>query len=269
NPMSPTPFTTVTDASVAFDRSHNFYVLVSEQLGSATGVTRAAGAIVLWKFSFSGFAPTFTALPNQIGVPTNPAAGTSGKVLYEWVNADAALSPMLTVDNNLPVDPDTGVPDPFAGAVYVGFSTDYTAPTGATNFNPNSIKLMASLDGGLNFTTQAFVNNNRHVGPQRATAPRLVVSQGSTSGATPGQVSIVYDDFGSLSTATPPRSTIRMNRVRDGGMGVFVQSPIMNDTTGHIHHQPDMTTPPTDFSLPVSFDANPDFGGSTDLNVTV
>src|SRR5262249_3600600 len=167
------------------------------------------------------------------------------------------------------VDPDTGVPDPFAGAVYVGFSTDYTAPTGATNFNPNSIKLMASLDGGLNFTTQAFVNNNRHLGPQRDTAPRLVVSQGSTSGATPGQVSIVYDDFGSLSTATPPRSTIRMNRVRDGGMGVFVQSPIMNDTTGHIHHQPDMTTPPTDFSLPVSFDANPDFGGLTDLNVTV
>src|SRR5262249_51540722 len=78
------PFTTETDASVAFDRNHNFYVVFTEQKGDETTIDRTAGALVLAKYSFSSVLPVRVNLPNNIGIPTNPASGSSGKVLYEW-----------------------------------------------------------------------------------------------------------------------------------------------------------------------------------------
>jgi subtilisin-like proprotein convertase family protein len=260
------PFTTETDASVAFDRNHNFYVVFTEQKGDENTIDRTAGALVLAKYSFSSVLPVRVNLPNNIGIPTNPASGSSGKVLYEWqtnsgtTTGDPAVTPMLTLDNNLQFNPDNGLRDPFAGTVYVAWSTNYTPPTGATGFNANSIKVLASLDGGLSFTSQVYVNNNLNAGSQHDTSPRLVVSGGSTAGATPGQLSIVYDDFGTGATANPPFDMPRLNRVVNGGMGQFFQ-----DTTQHNITVGGTTTIP----MLVSFPTNTDFGGLTDMEVTL
>src|SRR5262249_50713291 len=140
-PTSPQPFLQSTNASVGFDRSDNFYIVYSEHKAD-----QSAGAIVLQKFSLSG------------GVETQLI---TNNVLYEWI-VDSAINPVMTVDDNLPTftDPTTGAVqnDPFSGDIYVTWSTSDTAPTGATNFNPNSIVLIQSSDGGNSFGGQTVIN---------------------------------------------------------------------------------------------------------------
>src|SRR5206468_3394225 len=92
NPATTNPvvaFTQSTDASVAFDRNHNFYVVFSEHTGDS-----ADGAIVLQKFNVSGGTVT------QV---------ISDKVIYEWIQ-DPAFQPFVAVDSSVAsfADPETG-----------------------------------------------------------------------------------------------------------------------------------------------------------------
>src|SRR5439155_1544100 len=115
--------------------------------------------------------------------------------------------------NNNPMriftDPDTRAPlnDPFAGNVYVAWGTNNQPFTNAPgNFKPTTIQMVVSSDGGQSFSTPIQVDNPGHVGSDRNAFPRLTVSQGTLpaggAGGTqrptaPGQVSLVWDDFGS------------------------------------------------------------------------
>ncbi len=187
----------VTDATVSFDRNDNLYIVDAQQTAG-----NASGAIVLQKYNFRGNAPVQT---------------IANKIIYAW-NGDAAINPVLAVDNTLPTftDPNTGqtLNNPFVGYVYIAWGTDDLA--GA---NPNTIKMVASSDGGQTFTTRRTVNDEQganggfsqptapgvfpanvsgNSGPQRNTHPRLVISQGTFDGSVqPGQVTILWDDFGS------------------------------------------------------------------------
>jgi subtilisin-like proprotein convertase family protein len=219
SPTNPLPFPNDINPGVAFDRNHNFYVVADEDRPGD-----ASGAILLYKFHLEG------------GVLTQTI---DNKILYEWVNVDPAFSPTITVDNNPSTfqDPSTGVQqnDPFSGNVYVAWSTAYTAPTGAGNFNPNSIKVIASSDGGDTFSGEIFANSNMSTGKQHDSHPKLVVSAGTPDGRVPaGQLSIVFDDFGSGANATPVSyDLIRYTHTAGAVAAAFQGSP------GHIHDATD------------------------------
>jgi subtilisin-like proprotein convertase family protein len=172
-------------AGVTFDRQHNFYTIVSE---NDNNPTTGEGAIVLQKFNFSGSAPTQT---------------ISNNVLYKWDGYDAALNPVIAVDNNLPsyTDPTTGLTqvDTMVGkAVYVAWNTQNATPglfPRVDQTNPNVIRVVASGDGGQTFSTLEFANNdgnnltpfNGYASPQIAFTqgtPQLIVTS-LTSGIDP------------------------------------------------------------------------------------
>jgi subtilisin-like proprotein convertase family protein len=247
----PAVFPQATDASVAFDRNDNFYVVYSEHEAA-----QGSGAIVLEKFNLSS------------GVLSRDT--TVQDVLYEWTS-DAAITPVVAVDNNVPsyTDPTSGVvqSDPYSGNVYVAWATINTPPPGVTSgFNPNSIKLVDSSDGGLTFSTQIYVNNNRNTGNEHDAAPQLVVSQGTPDGrVAPGQVTVVYDDFGSDKLATPiPFDDIRVNRVS----GAYELST--SGTTGTIGDAgPGTPNSPVTTKFFVNINPPSSFTTVTDLNVAL
>jgi hypothetical protein len=102
------------------------------------------------------------------------------QVLGRYFNSvDRIINPTVTVDPN-PVsftDPETGQIqlDPFTGSpVYVAWNTitNTPAPIGGADingvglgnypFNPNSIKIVGSHDGGRMFTTEQFISDGFH-----------------------------------------------------------------------------------------------------------
>jgi subtilisin-like proprotein convertase family protein len=180
-------FAQATDPSVAFDRNENFYVVESQHSGD-----NSTGAIVISKWSVANNAVT--------------ASGIQDQVVYEWVQ-DPAYTPMVAVDNNAPTFTDSQthqtVTDALSGMVYAAWSTQNIAPTNAANFNPNTIRVVGSANGGTTFTAQNFANIGANFGTDRDTAPQLVVSQGTSSGrVAPGQLSIVWDNWGGGNLAT-------------------------------------------------------------------
>jgi subtilisin-like proprotein convertase family protein len=262
-------FAQITDTSVAFDRNGVVYILESQHSGD-----NGTGALVLQKFDFAG--PTPTALPfSATGDPIQQQLGPSStrRVIYEWIQ-DPAFAPMLAVDNNLPSFTDatpggqtvTQV-DPYAGTVYVAWATRDVAPANnPTNFNPNTIKIVASADGGQSFTAHQILNDGGHFGADRDTAPRLAVSQGTIDGRVPGgQVTVVWDDFNSANTANPARDVITTDRIRDGGAAAVFSDLVGGPIADASNANPNVaaTTP---FVLPVTLGAARQF---TDLDVTV
>jgi subtilisin-like proprotein convertase family protein len=217
---TPVPFPIVSEASVAFDRNDQAYIVFNQH-----NAGYAAGAVTLVKFDFTSDTPT------QVQ-NLDPAAGTEFKLLYTWAgNEDPALNVTMAVDNNPPlfVDPDTGAvqQDPFAGTVYVAWGMNNTngstIKVGGGTFNsainpfdPNPIKMVASSDGGVDFTTHTFVNDGQNVGNDRNQLPKIVISQGTASGSVaPGQVSILWDDYGTFNTAAPlPFDQISFDRIK-------------------------------------------------------
>jgi len=220
---APTIFAQASDATAAFDHNDNLYFLYSQHQAS-----NAAGALLLTKYNFATGAATET---------------FADKVVYEWT-VDPAFNPTLAVDNSLPSFTDTDVnggthtqSDPNSGNVYVAWASQDTAPAYVTvgpGYNPNRIEMVASSDGGNNFGgEQIFSGGN--FGVDRNSQPRITISQGSaprkagtdypkdpgTTGTAPGLVNVVYDDFGSGSTATPPFDVINANRTNDD---TFTQS---------------------------------------------
>jgi subtilisin-like proprotein convertase family protein len=218
------------------------------------------GAIVLQKYSFSGATPRNLAAPG---------AGAFS-VAYQWVMAATpasypAFTPMLAVDTNVAsyTDPQSGVKqtDPYAGNVYVGWSTQMTAPknlAGLGNaFNPNTIQIIGSSDGGTTWGALFFANSGTFFGAAREASPQLVISQGTSDGrVSPGQVTVVWDDFGSGAQANPPFDLVATNAYKGGTAQAFSKS--FNPTTGHITDAtPGANGPPdtpksTSFIIPVS-----------------
>jgi subtilisin-like proprotein convertase family protein len=258
------------NASVAFDRSDNIYILYD---GHRTD--NSAGVLVMSKYALStGTAQT---------VFTN-------NIVYKWVN-DPATDPTLAVDNNLATFTDTDINgvtrtqnDVYSGNVYVAWTETDNAPAfQPNNFEPNRIRLVASSDGGSTFSDQQVLNDNGNYGSgaNRPVTPRIAISQGSapraagtngssdpgSPGVTPGQVSIVWDDYGVLSKSNPPLDQIYADRVTNGDVSQTFSAnsgPIGDAGAGNPNSIP--TT--TDFPVTVNT-TDPRFALQSITGVTV
>jgi subtilisin-like proprotein convertase family protein len=243
---APTPFAAATDAAVDFDRNGNFYVLVSEHSAG-----NAAGVLLLNKYSLSS------------GTLSPPLI--NNEPLYSWT-ADQALKPMIAVDNNLPTftDGTHTQTDPTAGGVYVAWASVDGNPNNFNNFNPNSIRMIASGDGGQSFSGQVTVNSNGSFGTQHDTSPRLVVGQGSATVAG-GQVTVVFDDFGTLATATPtPLDILWVEHLQGAFEKSFAANPGLIQDAG-LNNAP--TT--TNFNINITPAQAASFTSLSDLTLTL
>src|SRR5207302_1972062 len=121
------------------------------------------------------------------------------KILYQYNFADPAVNPIVAVDTNLPsfTDPETGAVqnDPFSGEIYVAWGTNNLLSTTDGGWfysaNPNVVIIMASADGGNQFTNAITVNdatNPDRTAPQNGISivagtpsgsPQIVISQGT------------------------------------------------------------------------------------------
>jgi subtilisin-like proprotein convertase family protein len=215
SPFGPLPipfnYAFASSPSVAFDRSHHFYIVYSL---NDNNNTTGSGAIAFQKWDFSTNTPVQIALqgPGGAANPIDPLTNDPfTKVLYQWVGQDVALNPTVAVDANVPyyVDPQTGAAqqDTMSGkAIYVAWNTQDAAPSGlAGSFNPNVIKAMASGDGGNTFTNPEFVSDGGYFSvPPRFgfAAPRIVFTQG-TATAPPSTVAVTSIDIvNSIATVT-------------------------------------------------------------------
>jgi subtilisin-like proprotein convertase family protein len=227
------PYPQASNPAVKFDRNDNFYVLIDQH---ETG--NAYGALVLDKFNFS----------------TNTVKNAFfNSVVYQWGVVDQAFEPTLAVDDNLPSFSDidsNGVTrtqnDLNSGNVYVAFAMDSDPPAGnpaGANYNPWIVSLLTSVDGGQTFNVPVIANNNRFVAPGAVANPQIAISQGSaprpagtngpgdpgSPGVSPGQVSVIYNDWTTGANANPPYTQIIQNRLT----GVNTTASF-NSTTGPI-----------------------------------
>jgi subtilisin-like proprotein convertase family protein len=209
-------FTDITDASTAFDRAGNMYVLVNQHNAGST-----AGVLVLYKYDVSSGTP-------QV-IDLNPASPSRvGKVVYEWdptiannapaPGAPQAWDPILAVDESVagftdPSNPSYTQNNPFSGNVYVAWTAFDASINESLAPQAYALVIAASSDGGNNFKSPVVVNGTGGV-----RTPRVAISQGRPAdpanglAAIPGgTVSFTWDDYFSLrpaSGATPPQSVI-------------------------------------------------------------
>ena len=228
-------FTQTTDASVGFDRNENVYVLTSshdDPINAVTG-SSSAGVLDVTRYNFAGKSA------NLLGVTP----------IYSWdqpdsttgPNADAAAYPTLAVDTNAPsfTDPTTGTTqvDPYSGNIYVAWAEiDSNTLDGIFAFNPNTIRMTTSSNQGVSFTHAAYVDNSSnannhnstivtnppsntppHGSIARYTTPHISISQGSATAGSGGQVTIVYDDYGTGATGIPKYDRILVQTDTLGG----------------------------------------------------
>jgi subtilisin-like proprotein convertase family protein len=260
-------FEQATDPTVGFDRLGQFYVSYSEH-----DADYSAGNVVVQKYDFTGGTPQLD-------------ANISNVFLYKWVGADAVYHPTMAVDGNIAsfTDPATGevqvdtTIDPVSGQgpIYVGWSTDETPPPNVNGFNPNSIEIVASADGGTHFSATRYVNDGDFFAGTRNIMPRLTISQGTmvdpndplaTPRVRPGQLGIVWDDFFTLRNGNPPLDQIWFDRVEDGG-GAYVFDGATGDLVDAVQPDPAPDVPTvTTFRTTVNIAAGVTI---TDLNVNL
>lgn len=218
------PYTTAYGSGVAFDRNENVYIGVLE-VDSTDGAARS-GVVLVNKFNFSGGAPT----------------GRVESPVYQWNQAsqvtDAGYQPgianfQLAVDSNLRsyTDPDTGATqtDPTAGNVYIAWTVNTPPPQNPPpNWNRYTIGLVASADGvnwpaypaAFPFSAPGTIIDQGNIGNQRNTTPRIAIAQGKPNGGGGGDVTVVWDDFNSGNTLTPPLDFIMARTVPINGTTV-------------------------------------------------
>ena len=115
------PYLQITNPSVSFDRSGNFYVLLDEHNGGGT-----SGALVLEKYAFTADAPVAVRFHQ-------PSGGSAAyNIIYQWLPPDdQAYQPTMAVDDNIAsfTDPTTGQvqTDISSGNVYVAWATGTVA----------------------------------------------------------------------------------------------------------------------------------------------
>src|SRR5262249_16891351 len=153
----------VSDASVGFDRNGNFYVLRLEH--DENRPYNQNGALILEKYNFSSGLPVKVVLPGEVPCFGAIIPEPCGRVIYQWDPQGPGTAPILVVDNTLPTspDPDTGQvqSNPSAGTIYVAFGSNDTPPPNTQNFNGNSIRILASSDGGNSFGASSYPVNFR------------------------------------------------------------------------------------------------------------
>ena len=197
---SPALYSETDGMGVGFDRNGQVYVGILEHNGGNN-----SGAVVLEKFDFTGSNPSLAS--QNIAYQWNQTITTP----VDLSKQPAIMNFSLAVDSNLPTftDPSTGAvqTDPTSGSVYIAWTANTPAPANPPNpYNPYTIQMVASRDGStfpasgpLGPGTTLSAGN---AGNQRFTAPQLAVSQGR-AGSTGGQVTVIWDDFGSFATASP------------------------------------------------------------------
>ena len=208
-------FAQVTDASVAFDRNNNLYVLLNQH---AAGY--GSGNLTLVKYSNGG-----NVLLNRSSVyQWNRSAtnATRDKAIYD---------PVIAVDDTiLYSDGLTTQTAPYAGNVYIAYMGDTPPPTTPpSNYQRTTIELLTSTDGGTSFGAPLVVNEfGNFSDDERNAAPKLVVSQGSsrTPLVSPGQVTVIWDDYGSGVNGNPPYSIIKARAITGGGAVLGAQTEI-------------------------------------------
>jgi subtilisin-like proprotein convertase family protein len=209
--------------------------------------------------------PVVVADANLPPVLTDPKTGNKVSFIDPRTGATQVDNLIVPLQDNNPgsvtfgqqvtfTDPTTGKTGTvYQGAVYVAWNTNNATPTlgGSLSpfgpvgaFNPSTIRLEVSSDGGETFSTPRFLNdvNDTAVGgpfvsllnDQRFTAPTLTVPQGTTSdrptglvngqnvtAVQGGQLTGVFDNF------APNRNQIQSNTVQDGGAaGLFTDSNV-------------------------------------------
>jgi subtilisin-like proprotein convertase family protein len=193
------------NASVAFNRAGDVYLVWAEHATDSH-----TGQIMEDEFNFNG-----TTLNT-----TNPLI--TRNVVYSWIYGFGALNPSLAVNDNVAsftdqlgnTSTDPSINAAGVGSVYVSWNTQYYPPPGTTAplippFNPNTIQLTGSSDGGNTWSSPIFVNTGGYFPPNINTRdgfPQLAISQGGSNNTqvTPGQINVVWDDYGKNS----PQSTI-------------------------------------------------------------
>ena len=199
----PARFAEVTDVSVAFDRSENFYVLSSQH-----ATNDQTGALTLERYNFSGASPSGDQLGSEVIDQWDSRNATNP-------SPNAVLSLSLAVDNTVSsfTDGSWQVSNPNSGNVYIAMGLSTPNPASPTNFNNFTVRMFYSTDKGVTFSApmtlgaSAANNTNEH-----DIAPKISVSQGGgNTGIAPGLVSVVWDDFGTDAKATPnPLDDIRV-----------------------------------------------------------
>jgi len=193
------PLMRVQDISAAIDRNGNIYVTQS-QINSGGN----AGLLQMRKFTAAG-----VVIP-----PVAPATET----LYSWNRTittpdqsqqPARLKPFVVVNTNPATftDPVTGQTqnDPTSGNVYVAYITETPLAQPPSPYNPFSVRMIASNDGGASFGTEFNVSGGLPGAPSMPIA-RLAVGAGG--GANPGRVTVVYDRYNSQSGSPTPTAIL-------------------------------------------------------------
>lgn len=197
---TPALYAQATDPAIAFDRQGNFHVVVAQHSADNNN-----GEIQYNKINFSTLARTSVVLANWESATTPVNRGMKPSIAV-----DSGLASFTDTDSN--GNPYTQT-TPGSGNVYVAWSTNDDNPASIANWNPNAVRMRASFDNGATFGAAITVNAGGNGGTQRNTAPRITVSQGTGTTAG-GQVTVVWDDFGTGATATPPVDLIRVQRYR-------------------------------------------------------
>ena len=218
------PYLQMTNPSLSFDRNGNFYVMLDEHNAGGT-----SGAIVLEKFAFTGDAPVAVRYQQPFG------GSAAYNIIYQWLPpGDQAFDPTMDVDDNIPsfTDPTTGEvqTDISSGNVYVAWATGTVTPAsnpyGTAFFNPNSIVMVTSTDGGQQFSAPEGLNTSGY-GPttERDAEPTITISQGRLPdesgqsgdvGVLGGQVTVGWTDIAAnenqlLVNSIPPGRDFEFN----------------------------------------------------------
>ena len=267
------PFQQAFNASVGFDRNDNAYVLYEQSNVAIASVAPANGAFLLSKYNFSA---------------STPVATSTNNVVYEWEGGnDPGLFPTLAVDDTVANFTDVGADgvtrdqsNPNAGNIYVSWETSDTIPSiqGATNpgvFNANRIKLTSSSDGGQSFSPPQTMNtSNNNFAGGKETTPRIAVSQGraagtngpTDTGVAPGSVTVVWDDYNTGATASPPFDVIHTNTIRSGSFTTTITSA----GGGIADAGPGTPNAPSTTDFPVTVNiTDPRFISLNNINVSV
>ena len=136
--------------------------------------------------------------------------------------------------------------------------------------------MVASSDEGTSFTHAAYVddpsninNGGFHSSVARYVEPALTVSQGSAT-VPGGQVTLVYDDYGTGNTAGTPYDRIIDQTDLEGGTSATIAGPtnvpIAIATLNPVSGQPDIAAT-TDIPIGVAI-TNPGFASLQALDVT-
>ena len=207
-----------TDASVAFDRSHRFYISASEH-----DAKNLSGSIVLHKFDFTGAQPVLSA---------------GNTVVHQWIG-DEAFTPTLAVDagvgnpvtsvpsgtpSGLAIGPDGGL---YVGGLDINQVRKFDGTTGnLTSIFASGTALNQPTDLAFNAATGDLFVTNRQTGDvlrvDGATgATKGVFNSGLKAPKAPGDEVIGPDGFLYLSSRDTD-SVLRYNATTGAFLGTFV-----------------------------------------------